>query len=151
AQLGDAVIRLDIQPDGSLQAGDFFSPANAPSLAATDRDLGSGGVVGLPFGTSTYPRLLVQAGKDGRMFLLNADALGGRNATTDHAVNVSGPYGGQWGHPAAFASSAGGYVYYTGTGYAAADYLRVMRLTGPDNAPALTEAGNSAAQFGYSS
>src|SRR5215469_12787664 len=125
-QLGDTVMRMDIQQDGTLKAGDFFSPANAPVLAAGDRDYGSGGVVGLPFGTSTYPNLLVQAGKDGRVFLLNASSLGGRDATTDHALSVSGPYGGQWGHPAAFAGSNGAdYVYYSGSGYGGADYLRV--------------------------
>lgn len=151
-QLGDAVMRLDIQSDGSLKAGDFFSPANAPVLAAGDRDYGSGGVVGLPFGTSTYPNLLVQAGKDGRVFLLNASSLGGRSATTDHVLSVSGPYAGQWGHVAAFAASTGaGYVYYSGSGYGSADYLRVLQLTGTSAAPTLTEVGNSAGQFGYTS
>jgi hypothetical protein len=151
-QLADSVIRLDIQPDGSLQAGDFFSPANAPVLGELDRDLGSGGLIGLPTGTAAYPDLLLQAGKDGRVFLLNANSLGGRSATSDNALSVNGPYGGQWGHPAAFAGSDGKeYVYYSGTGYGAADYLRVLQLTGSSAAPALTEAGNSAMQFGFSS
>ena len=63
AQLGDSVVRLGVTGDGTLAAQDYFSPANAPTLDANDQDLGSGGPVGLPFGTSTYPHLLVQAGK----------------------------------------------------------------------------------------
>jgi hypothetical protein len=76
-QLGNSVVRLAAGSDGSLAAQDFFSPANAPALDVNDQDLGSGGPVGLPFGTSSYPHLLVVAGKDGRVFLLNRDGRGG--------------------------------------------------------------------------
>lgn len=34
--------------------------------------------MGLPFGTATFPNVLAQGGKDGRIFLLNRSALGGR-------------------------------------------------------------------------
>ena len=151
--LGDSVVRLDIQPNGTLKAGDFFSPANSPLLGALDRDLGSAGPIGLPFGTSAYPDLIVQAGKDGRVFLLNAKNLGGRNASTDRPLSETGPYGGQWGHPAAFAGANGDdYVYYSGTGYQGKDYMRVLRFNGSDSArPVLSEVGNSATTFGYTS
>jgi hypothetical protein len=151
--LGDSVVRLDIQPNGTLKAGDFFSPANAPLLGTLDRDLGSGGAIGLPFGTKTYPDLIAQAGKDGRVFLLNAKNLGGRNASADAALSETGPYGGQWGHPAAFAGANGDdYVYYSGTGYQGKDYMRVLRFDGSNAArPVLTEVGNSATPFGYTS
>ena len=160
-ELGDAVVRLGVQSNGTLQAEDFFSPANAPSLDATDTDFGAGGPVGLPFGSSAYPHLQVQAGKDGRLFVLNDDGLGGREqgpGDTDDDVSQSGPYGGQWGHPAAFgdtptltaanAASSADYVYYLG----ANDYLRVLKL-GLNSAgrPALSDVANSAGTFGYSS
>ena len=77
-QLAESVVRLAVLPGGRLAARDFFSPRNAPVLDSSDGDLGSGGPVGLPFGTRAYPRLLVQAGKDGRVFLLDRDHLGGR-------------------------------------------------------------------------
>ena len=160
-ELGDSVVRLGVQSNGTLQAEDFFSPANAPSLDATDTDFGAGGPVGLPFGSTAYPHLEVQAGKDGRVFLLNDDDLGGREqgpGDTDDDVSQSGPYGGQWGHPAAFgdtpaltasnAASAGDYVYYLG----ANDYLRVLKLgLNPAGRPALSDVANSAATFGYTS
>ena len=104
-QLAESVIRLAPQPNGTLAAKDFFSPANAPTLDAGDLDFGSGGPVGFPFGTTAYPHILVQAGKIGRIFLLNRDDLGGREqgpGSTDHDLFQSQSYGGLWGHPAVF-------------------------------------------------
>ena len=150
AQLGDSVVRLAVGSDGSMAAQDFFSPSNAPTLDANDQDFGSGGPVGLPFSTSTYPHLLVQAGKDGRLFLLNRDGLGGRTATgqADKPVSMSGPYEGQWGHPAAFGSGSTGYVYYNGSG----GPLRALQFNGSNPAkPVLTDVANSTSAFGYTS
>jgi hypothetical protein len=153
-ELGDAVVRLAVQSNGSLKATDFFSPANAPQLDRGDVDYGSGGPVGLPFGTSTYPDLLVQAGKDGRVFLLSRDSLGGRGTGaggTDNPVSMSGPYGGQWGHPAAFGGAGGNdYVYYAGSGEGWSDYLRALKFNGSNPAkPVLTDVANSPGTFGF--
>jgi len=73
--LGDAVVRIGLNSGGQLAADDFFAPENAPDLATWDADLGSGGPAALPdsFGTSTHPHLLVEDGKDGRVFLLDRD------------------------------------------------------------------------------
>ena len=138
-ELGDAVVRLAVQPGGSLAAQDFFSPVNAPSLGATDRDLGSGGPVALPFGTSAHPHLLMQAGKDGRIFLLDRDHLGGRGSKTDHPVYVTpGSEGNQQAHPAAFAGSGGAdYLYYHG-GNQSLHAFRFSTATGK-----LTDAGQT--------
>jgi len=152
AELGDSVVRLAVTQGGALAAQDFFSPANAPTLDANDTDFGSGGAVGLPFGTTTYPDLMVAAGKDGRIFILDRDALGGRETGpggTDNPVIESGPYGGEWGRPAAFAGDGGAdYIYYVGV----RDNLRALLFNGSNpSAPTLTDAGNSAGTFGYTS
>jgi hypothetical protein len=152
-ELGDSVVRLNQNTTtGALTAADYFSPANAPTLDRQDGDLGAGGTVGLPFGTSVYPHLLIQAGKDHRIFLLNRDNLGGRNATTDHPVFTGGPYGGQWGHPAAYAGTGADWIYYSGSGEGSADYLRVLKFNGhtPSN-PILEDTANSPAKFGFTS
>jgi hypothetical protein len=160
-QLAESVIQLSVQSNGTLVAKSFFSPANAPTLDAGDVDFGSGGPVGLPFGTSLHPRVLVQAGKDGRIFLLDRNSLGGREqgpGETDKALSVNRPYQGQWGHPAVFgdtttltagnAASAHDYVYYIGKG----DSLRVLKagVNGSD-APTLSDVANSSLEFGYTS
>ena len=136
-QLAESVVRLQPQPGGSLQAEDFFSPANAPTLDAGDTDFGSGGPVGLPFGTSAYPDIVAQAGKYGRLYLLDADDLGGRKqsaASGDQDLFRIGHLAGQWGHPGVFgdtatltssnASSANDYLYYLGWN----DYLRAFKF-----------------------
>ena len=157
-QLGDAVVRLDVASNGTLSPADFFSPSDAPTLDSEDQDFGSGGPVGLPFGTAAYPDLLVQAGKDGRVFLLNRNNLGGRSqgpGGTDGDVSMTGPFGGQWSHPAAFGPAASvatatsdDYVYYVG----ANDVMRYLQF-GEDSAgtPTLTDVANSSTTFGYSS
>jgi hypothetical protein len=104
-QLAESVVRLGVNASGTLSAQDFFSPANAPSLDAADTDFGAGGPVAVPFGTSTFPNLLAQDGKDGRIFLLNRSALGGREqgpGKTDNDLFATKSYGGAWGHPAVF-------------------------------------------------
>ena len=59
-QLAESVIRLAQQPNGTLVAQDFFSPANAPTLDNGDLDFGSGGPVGFPVGTTAYPHILAR-------------------------------------------------------------------------------------------
>lgn len=156
-ELGDSVVRLSQNTaTGALRASDFFSPANAPTLDRRDADLGAGGPVGLPFGTSTYPHLMVQAGKDHRVFLLSRDSLGGRETGprgTDKPVFIGGPYGGQWGHPAAYAGAGGwDYVYYSGSGEGSSDYLRVLHFNGHTTQhPELQDVANSPGKFGFTS
>jgi hypothetical protein len=120
-QLSESVVRLGVNSDGSMHAEDFFSPANAPTLDQNDTDLGAGGPLALPatpFGASAaHPRLLVQVGKDGRVFLLDRDNLGGRKQGPgggDAVLGVTGPFQGAWGHPAAY-GGGGGYVYEIGS------------------------------------
>ncbi len=114
--LGESVVRLQVNSDGSLSAKDFFSPNNNSKLDQDDTDFGAGGPMGLPagFGTPAHPHLMVQSGKDGRVFLLDRDNLGGMGQGPgggDNAVGVpAGPYNGTWDHPASWGGD-GGDVY----------------------------------------
>ncbi len=161
AQLAESVVRLAPQADGTLAAQDFFSPANAPTLDANDLDYGAAGPAELPVGTTAYPHVLVQGGKVGRIFLLNADNLGGRDqgpGGSDENLYQSQPYGGLWGHPAVFEAStspipAGSsglsdYVYSVGKN----DYVRAFQIgTDSSGTPQLADVANSTFQFGYGS
>jgi hypothetical protein len=67
---------------------DLFTPNNVKFLDANDTDFGSGGVLVLPdLPSQQTPRLAAVAGKDGRMFILNRDNLGGLH-TPDVPKNV---------------------------------------------------------------
>jgi outer membrane protein assembly factor BamB len=153
SHLSEAVVRLGVNSDGTLSARDFFSPANAPALDRVDNDFGSGAPLGLPspaFGTAAHPHLLVQTGKDGRIFLLDRDHLGGRSqgpGGTDDVLGITGPYEGVWGHPAAFGGTSP-YVYQIGR----RGPLRALAYgTTGSGLPALTAAGASSGNFGYTS
>jgi Bacterial Ig-like domain (group 3) len=74
---------------------DLFTPADWPSLDQNDTDFGSGGVLVLPDQQGTYPHLAVAAGKEGNMFFMDEDNLGGYSSSGN---NVLGTYyiGGCW-------------------------------------------------------
>jgi hypothetical protein len=72
---------------------DLFTPSNQPALDKNDVDFGAGGVLVLPDQAGSIPHLAVAAGKDGDMYFMNEDALGGYSSTKN---NVLGTY--QIGH-----------------------------------------------------
>jgi hypothetical protein len=149
--LSESVIGLDVGGKGKLKPVQFFAPSNAANLDANDEDFGSGGPVALTparFGTSAHPHLLVQEGKDGRVFLLDADDMGGFKQTPSAVLQKLGPYEGQWGHPAVYGGQ-GGWVYIL---QSAGGPLRVFSYgVNSRGLPQLASAGTSAASFGYSS
>jgi hypothetical protein len=80
---------------------DLFTPSDQGSLDQQDGDFGSGGVLVLPDQPGSMPHLAVAAGKDGNMYLMNEDHLGGYSTTTN---NVLGTYaiGNCWCGPSYF-------------------------------------------------
>jgi hypothetical protein len=162
SDLGESIVRLDVQPDGSLKAVDFFAPYNATYLDSWDADFASGGVTGLPeeyFGTPGIPRLAVAVGKDGYVYLLDRDALGGiaqGPSGSDDVVQRIGPYGGVWSRPGVWPGE-GGWVYIpTASGgnspSGSSGNLLVFQygLSGTGT-PALSLQATSSEAFGFSS
>jgi iron transport multicopper oxidase len=160
--LGESIVRLDVQPDGSLKAVDFFAPYNASYLDTWDADFASGGVTGLPeeyFGTPAIPRLAVAVGKDGYVYLLNREALGGiaqGPSGSDDVVQRIGPYGGVWSRPGVWPGE-GGWVYIpTASGGESAGgssgNLRVYQYgLSAEHTPTLSLQATSSEAFGFSS
>ncbi|WP_285488891.1 choice-of-anchor D domain-containing protein [Amycolatopsis taiwanensis] len=147
--LGESVVRLAVNDDGSLSAQSFFSPHDNTALNQDDADLGSGGPMALPpsFGTTAHPHLVVEVGKDGRIYLLDADHLGGAAQGPtggDAVVGMTGPFEGVWGRPG-FWGGDGGYVYVVGN----SGPLRALKYS--SQGPSLTQVGMSAEKFGYTS
>jgi hypothetical protein len=68
---------------------DLFTPSDESTLDQQDWDFGSGGVMVLPDQPGSKPHLAVAAGKDGNMYFMNEDHLGGYSTTTN---NVLGTY-----------------------------------------------------------
>ncbi|MGO9759716.1 MAG: choice-of-anchor D domain-containing protein [Solirubrobacteraceae bacterium] len=160
--LGESIVRLAVQPNGSLKAVNFFAPFNAATLDTWDADFASGGVTGLPeeyFGTPEIPRLSVAVGKDGYVYLLNSEDLGGIAQGpdgSDDVVQRIGPYGGVWSRPGVWPGE-GGWVYIPTasggtTGNATSGNFRVYQygLSG-SGMPTLSLQGTSKEAFGFSS
>jgi len=74
---------------------DLFTPDDQASLDAGDVDFGSGGVLVLPDQPGSIPHMAVAAGKDGNMYFMNEDNLGGYSPNQN---SVLGTYsvGGCW-------------------------------------------------------
>lgn len=95
----ESVVRVD--PNLGLLG--VFTPSNVASLDRGDADLGSGGVLLLPTESGNVPYLAVAAGKDGRLFLLDRNNLGGLNSggLDTHQLDQC------WCGPSAFTGSDG--------------------------------------------
>jgi hypothetical protein len=86
---------------------DLFTPSNQVNLDHGDNDFGSGGLMVLPDQPGSTPHLAVATGKEGTLFLMNEDSLGGYSQT---ANNVLGSYsmGGCWCGPSYFVDPSDG-------------------------------------------
>ena len=155
ATLSESVLGLTVGAGGQLAPSQFFAPSDAPTLDQNDEDLGSGGPIALPaesFGTKAHPHLVVEDGKDGRVFLIDADNMGGYRQGPkggDAVLQTLGPFDGVWGHPAAYGGQ-GGWVYVLES--AGGGFLRALSygLNG-EGAPQLSSAATSTESFGYTS
>jgi hypothetical protein len=74
---GEAVIRLTPGPAFSGNTADYFAPTNWQQLDNTDLDLGGASEVLVEMPGAQYPHLVAAGGKDGNLYILNRDNLGG--------------------------------------------------------------------------
>jgi fibronectin type 3 domain-containing protein len=158
---GDSFVKVEIDGStpapGSLEAAnnmngwgmhvaDYFTPMNEGNLSNGDTDLGSGAPLLLPAsaGSAAHPHLMVGAGKEGRIYLLDRDAMGGYhgdaagdgNFGTDNVVQESatGAINGSLDTPTFF----NGALYYVG-GYG--DQARTFSIAnGALSAASLTQS-----------
>ncbi len=161
SNLGQSDIRLAVQPDGTLAAADFFAPYDAAKLDGWDADLASGGPIALPaqFGSQAHPKLLLQYGKQGYMYLVDRDDMGGIGMGpngADKVVARLGNYGGIWSTPAIWPGD-GGYMYVPTTSGATETEVfggsfRTFKFgTTPGGQPTLSPAAESTDTFGFGS
>lgn len=80
----DSFLRMSAS---DLSVLDYFAPDDNAYLATHDADLGSGGNVLLP-GSSSFPHELLGGGKDGNVFVINRDSMGGYNNTSNNVLQT---------------------------------------------------------------
>jgi hypothetical protein len=117
---------------------DLFTPSNWSSLDQSDSDFGSGGVMVLPDQPGSVPHLAVAAGKDGNMYFMNEDDLGGYSSKKN---NVLGTYkiGGCWCGQSYFVDPSDGLARVVSSGSNVANVWKLQ--TSPT--PSLTKVAHA--------
>jgi hypothetical protein len=145
--LGDypeTVLKLSTA-SGQPAVADYFTPANWDALDQADEDLGSGAAMLLPDQAGPIAHLLIVAGKEGTIYLINHDNMGQFNAASDRVVQeVTDAVRGQgaYGTPTYFDAGAPNqrWIYFAGWG----DYLRAFQLSddGTLSTSSTSQSGN---------
>ena len=128
-ELGDTVMKLGTS-GGNFSLLDYFTPSDQNCLSSEDHDLGSGGVLVLPDQPGADPHILVAAGKEGMVYVVNRDqmTLGNNhfensnncNSSDPQILGESGSFGNVFSLPAYWNST----LYY----WAAGDNLKSIPL-----------------------
>jgi hypothetical protein len=115
---GDSIVRVSLA-NGVPTPVDYFTPYNQASLDSSDADVGSGGVLIPPDQGGPFPHILIQAGKQGSLYVINRDKMtndgshycNGCSSDPEIIQTVTGS-GGLWSMP----SYWNGNVYTWGNG-----------------------------------
>ncbi|HXC09645.1 MAG TPA: PQQ-binding-like beta-propeller repeat protein [Steroidobacteraceae bacterium] len=141
---GNSFLKLSTA-GGTLAVADYFTMFNEVAESNGDQDLGSGGEMLLPDltdSTNTVRHLVIGAGKDGNIYLVNRDSMGKFNASGNGQIwqELSGALpGGIWSTPAYFNQT----VYYADSG----GTLKAFAIS---NAKLVSAPGSqTATQFAY--
>ena len=86
-ELGESIVDFSLT-NGGITPTDAFTSFNYELLNDHDWDLGSGGVLMVPDQSGPNPHILIQAGKEGRIVVLNRDNLGGYVAGASSNTNA---------------------------------------------------------------
>lgn len=130
-ELGDTILKVGTT-NAKLTMLDYFTASDQACLADEDQDLGSGGLLVLPDQTgATYRHIMVEAGKEGMVYVLNRDQLtsnnthyvgsGGCTSDDPEILEESPAVGGMWSMPAYW----NGNLYFWGSG----DYLKSIPIS----------------------
>jgi hypothetical protein len=140
---GDSFIKLSTT--NRLLVADYFTPSNQASMAANDLDLGSGGPMLLPdsAGSAAHPHLMVGAGKEGTIYLVDRDNMGHYSPTKNNIVQTAiSVMGGSFGTPAYFNH----WIYYQGEG----DVMKAFSITnGVMSTSPVSQSGVTLGGTGY--
>jgi hypothetical protein len=142
---GDSIVRVNLA-NGIVTPTDYFTPYNQGSLDNADTDVGSGGVLVLPDQLGAYPHILVQAGKQGNLYVVDRDAMTNNGShycngcTSDPEIlqTVTG-VGGLWSMPAYW----NGNIYLWGNG----DHLKSYSIANGMVSSSPTSESGEASSF----
>jgi len=113
-EFGDSFVKLSTSGTGGISVVDYFTPYDQATLAQNDEDLGSGGNLVIPDQAGPYPYMLVGAGKEGVIYLIDRDAMGGHNPSNNNQIieSISGVVGAAYTPPAFWQNN----IYFSSVG-----------------------------------
>ncbi|PVH87180.1 WSC-domain-containing protein [Cadophora sp. DSE1049] len=121
--LGESAINLAVDSTtGGLALADYFQPYDYIQMDGNDQDFGAGGLVLLDpatFSGGSIDKMAVTAGKNGKIYIVNANNLGGYKlgaGQTDGIIQTI-PTGKSVFGAAGSYPLEGGYIYVTPVGY----------------------------------
>ena len=120
---GDTLLHLNPASAG-LTVRDYFTPYDQQTLGTTDLDLGSGGVVLLPDQAPPHTHELLGGGKEGTLYLVDRDNMGGFNSGGDTQIVQSIPKASS-GEMTSVPAYWNGNVYISGQ----SDYVKAFLLS----------------------
>ena len=146
-ETGDTLLKLGTT-NQILTLLDYFTPQDQQTLDNNDTDLGSGGALLLPDQPGSFPHILVQTGKEGRIYVVNRDQLTTGNShycsgcTNDSEIieeSSSGAVGGMFSMPAYWNNN----IYFWGRG----DVLKSIPIT--NGLPDFTHISSNSTSLGF--
>jgi hypothetical protein len=116
---GETAMRLS--PANGLSLVDSFTPNNQDQLNQSDSDMGVSDALILPDQPGPYPHLLITADKNGLLYVINRDSMGGYNPTANANVQTL----------PMFTSIHNSIAYFNNTVYVCADgnYMQAFSLS----------------------
>ncbi len=138
-------------PNGwGLKVADYFTPYNVVALDNVDQDFGSGGPLLLPdsAGIPGHPHLILAAGKDGKVYLIDRDNLGHFDPNNDHIVNAVPDASGHNTAPKLLDGSLSTAAYYNGRVYWTSGYNGTARAMSISSAGKVSITSATKASFG---
>ncbi|KAK5663734.1 hypothetical protein OQA88_4165 [Cercophora sp. LCS_1] len=147
--LDECVVNFALSSSGKISLTDYFEPYDYVNLDAGDQDLGSSGVCLLDntvFRTASVSKIAVTVGKNSKVYVMNAENLGGfkqgtggNDAVLQTISTSTSVFGGVGSYPL-----EGGYFYFTPVG----DFTYAYRFgTTGAGVPSFSLAGKTAFQF----
>jgi hypothetical protein len=120
---GDSLLHLN-PASGGLTVRDYFTPYDQATLAKNDLDLGSGGVILLPDQDMPHTHEMLGGGKEGTLYLVDRDTMGGYNSGGDIQIVQSIPHASS-GELLSVPAYWNGNVYISGQ----SDYIKAFSLS----------------------
>ena len=120
---GDSLLHLQLS-GSTFTVLDYFTPYNQQFLADNDLDLGGGGIALLPDQDMPHTHEVIGGGKEGTVYVVDRDTMGGFNAASDSQIVQSIP-GVSTGELTSVPTYWNGSVYLSGEG----DFIKQFTLS----------------------